>query len=58
MTTTITEAKPALITPNGGVRCWACGRRFANMITAPYDVTCRCGAKNVDDTSGIIAYSQ
>ncbi len=52
------EYKPALITPNGGVRCWSCGRRFANTITAPYDVTCRCGASNKDDTSLNIAYSQ
>ncbi len=42
------DAKPALITPNGGVRCWSCGRRWANLVTPPYDFTCRCGAKNIE----------
>lgn len=44
-------SRPALITPNGGVRCWSCGRRNLNTVTAPYDFDCRCGAKNKDDRS-------
>ena len=48
---TDTQARPAIITPQGGVRCWCCGSRFANLITAPYDFSCRhCKAKNVDKT--------
>ncbi len=42
-------AKPAIITPKGGVRCWCCGMKFMNQITAPYDHDCRhCKAKNKD----------
>ncbi len=59
------EGFPALITPMGGVRCWFCGRKIANQISPPYDLECqrvdhgvKCGARNIDDTSGIIAYSQ
>lgn len=44
--TPVKESRPALITPNGGVRCWSCGRRCLNVITPPYDFDCRCGAKN------------
>ena len=58
MTQTDTEAKPALITPQGGVRCWSCGRKIANVVTAPYSLDCRCGAKNEDDTALNVAYSQ